>query len=100
MKNLILKILNNTWGLLVFSLVSGLAYFSVVYRFILRHTAAGGQLLGLFMLPLIVCTAALALMKLIKQCLSDERGGTAAAVFILHVIFIFVAVVAVIAERL
>lgn len=90
MKNIILKILNNTWGLLIFSLVSGLAYFAVIYRFILQHTAVGGQLLGLFMLPLIMCGAALVLVKLIKQCLSDGRDSTAVTVFVLHVLFIAV----------
>lgn len=93
MKNLILKILRNTWGLLIFALVSGLAYFSVVYRFILVHTETGGQLLGMFLLPLIVCGAALVLVRLIKQCLSDGREGTAVTIFSLHVFFIIVAAV-------
>lgn len=91
MNNLILKILKNTWGLLIFSLLSGLAYFSVVYGFILQHTEVGGQLLGLFLLPLVVCGAALVLVKLIKQCLLDGREGTAITIFLLHVLFIVIA---------
>lgn len=95
MKNLILKILKNTWGLLIFALLSGLAYFAFVYKFILQHTQFGGQLLGLFMLPLIMCGAALVLVKVIKQCLIDEREGAAVTVFLLHVLFIIIAAVTV-----
>lgn len=95
MKNLILKILRNTWGLLIFSLVSGLAYFSVVYGFVLRHTEVGGQLLGMFLLPLVVCGAALVLVKLIKQCILDGREGTAVTIFLLHVFFIIITAITV-----
>lgn len=93
MKNLILKILKNTWGLLIFALISGFAYFSVVYRFVLMHTEVGGHLLGMFLLPLIVCGAALVLVKLIKQCLLDEREGTAVTIFLLHIFFIIIAAI-------
>lgn len=93
MKSLILNILKNTWGLLIFSLLSGFAYFTVIYRFVLQHTAVGGHLLALFLLPLVVCGAALVLVKIIKQCLADERESTAVTVFALHVLFIVISAV-------
>ena len=93
MKNLVLNILKNTWGLLIFSLLSGFAYFAVIYKFILQHTAVGGQLLALFLLPLVVCGAALVLVKVIKQCLSGGRDGAAVTVFVLHLLFIIIAAV-------
>lgn len=92
MKNIILKLLQNTWGILIFALLSGLAYYVAVLRFILSHTSAGGGLLGFFFLPAIVFGAALVLIKLIRQCLENEREGAAVTVFILHCVFMIAAV--------
>lgn len=93
MKNCIVKLLRNTWGLLIFALLSGTAYYVVVLKFILSHTSAGGGLLGFFFLPAIVCGAALVLIKVIKQCFENDRDGAAAALFVMHIILILLAVV-------
>lgn len=93
MNNKILNLFKNTWGLLVFALLSGCAYYVVVLKFILSHTAVGGGLLGFFLLPAIVFGAALVLIKLIKQCMENNRESAVVTIFWLHIIFILIAVV-------
>ncbi len=93
MKNTIIKILKNTWGLLVFALLSGAAYYAAVLKFILANTEVGGSLLAFFLFPCIVCGAALILIKTVRQCLESEREGAAAAIFLLHVLFIMIGIV-------
>ena len=93
MNKQIIKLLQNTWGLLVFALLSGCAYYAVVLKFIYANTNAGGNLLGFFFLPLIVCGAALVIIKLVKQCMENGREGAAAAIFWSHAAFIVIAAV-------
>lgn len=91
MKNFVIRLLQNTWGLLIFALLSGCAYFAVIVRFIISNTEEGGALLSFFLLPLIVCGAALVLCKTIKKCFEDESYGKAAAIFWAHIAFMIIA---------
>ena len=93
MRNKVIGLLKNTWGLLIFALVAGCAYYAVVLKFILAHTSAGGGLLGFFFAPLIICGAALVLVKIIKQCFENETENKAVVIFWAHVLFIAVAAV-------
>lgn len=93
MNNKILQLLQNTWGLFIFALLSGCAYYAVILKFILSHTDVGGGLLGFFFFPLIICGAALVLIKIIKQCIENGRENGAVALFWLHVVFILIAIV-------
>ena len=93
MKNNIIKLLQNTWGLLIFALIAGGAYYAVVLRFILSHTHAGGSLLGFFFAPLIICGAALVLVKVIKQCFENGDDTRAVIIFWAHIVFIIIAAV-------
>ena len=93
MNNKILQLLQNTWGLLIFALLSGCAYYAVILKFILSHTDVGGGLLGFFFFPLIICGAALVLIKIIKQRIENGRENGAVALFWLHVVFILIAIV-------
>ncbi len=93
MKNSITKLLKNTWGLLIFALLSGCAYYAVILKFILSNTKLGGGLLGLFLLPLIICGAALVLIKLIKQCFENGREGSAVFIFWIHILFMIIGAV-------
>ena len=88
MKNKVIGLLKNTWGLLVFALIAGCAYYAVVLRFILEHTNNGGGLLGFFFAPFIICGAALVLVKVIKQCFENGTDNKAVIIFWAHVIFI------------
>lgn len=93
MKNKILNLMRNTWGLLIFALLSGCAYYAVILKFILSHTETGGGLLGFFFFPLIICGAALVLIKTIKQCIENERENAVILIFLFHVLFIFIGIV-------
>ncbi len=93
MNNKIIQLLKNTWGLLIFALLSGCAYYVVILKFVLSHTERGGGILGFLFLPAIVCGAALIIIKLIKQFFENEREGSAVALFWLHVVFILISIV-------
>ncbi len=93
MKNSIINLLKNTWGVLIFSLLSGCAYYTVILKFILLHTKMGGGMLGFFFLPAIICGAALILIKLFKQFLENGRENSAIFLFCIHAVFILMAIV-------
>lgn len=93
MKNKILQLMQSTKGLLVFTLLSGCAYFITVLKFILSHTNAGGGLLGFFFFPAIVCGAALVLIKVIKQCFENGNENAVINIFLIHVVFILISIV-------
>lgn len=93
MKNKILQLMQSTKGLLVFTLLSGCAYFITVLKFILSHTNAGGGLLGFFFFPAIVCGAALVLIKVIKQCFENGNENAVVNIFLIHVVFILISIV-------
>ena len=97
MKNGILKLMRSTAGLLTFALICGAAYFIVILNFIKKFTEVGGGMLGFFFFPTIICGAALVLIKIIKQCLENGREGAVLSLFWLHVIFILMSVVFLIA---
>lgn len=91
MKNTVTKILSSTWPRLIFALLSGFAYYAVILRFILDHTKTGGHLLGFFFLPLIVCGAALIIIKTVRKCFEDGKESKATAIFWAHVVFMIIA---------
>ena len=93
MRNNVMKLLQNTWGLLIFALLSGLAYYAVILKFILQNTNAGGNLLGFFFMPLIICGAALVIVKVVKQCIENGDDRKAVAIFWAHVAFMIIAAV-------
>ncbi len=93
MKNKILQLMQSTKGLLVFTILSGCAYFITVLKFILSHTNAGGGLLGFFFFPAIVCGAALVLIKVIKQCFGNGNENAVINIFWIHVVFILISIV-------
>ncbi len=93
MKKSIIGLLKNTWGLLVFALLSGAAYYVIVLKFILSHTQSGGSLLGFFFLPAIICGAALVLIKVIKQRFEGGRDGSVCVLFFMHAALILLSVI-------
>lgn len=93
MKNKIIQLLQSTVGMLTFALLSGCAYYIVVLKFILLHTSAGGGLLGFFFLPAIIFGAALVLIKVIKQCMGTGNYNAVNIIFWLHILFIIMSAV-------
>ena len=86
------KIFNTKFGGLIFSLLSGFAYFVVILNFILSADAKAG-LLGFFFAPAIICGTALVLFKMIRQFLENEELKKANIVGILHVILMLISIV-------
>ena len=84
MKNKIIQLLQSTAGMLIFSLLSGCAYYIVVLKFILSHTSVGGGLLGFFFLPAIIFGAALVLIKIIKQCMENGNYNNILAAYCIY----------------
>ena len=91
MEDKIVNLLDNTVPRLVFALLSGLAYFTIIYRFIVAHTERGGGLLAFFFCPAIVCGAALIIIKLLKQAKENKSGET--MLFCIHIILILIAAI-------
>jgi len=87
----ILSLLEKTVPQLVFALLSGLAYFAVIYEFLVRSYDAGGSLVVFFFAPLIICGTALVLIKLFKQSRENEKEGTIIALFFIHIILMIIA---------
>lgn len=93
MNNKILRLLEKTVPQLVFALLSGLAYFAVIYELLVRSFDNGGGLIVFFFAPLIICGAALVLIKLFKQSREAENDGTIVALFWLHILLMLIAAV-------
>ncbi|MBQ8300406.1 MAG: hypothetical protein IJX57_00335 [Clostridia bacterium] len=93
MKNKVVNLLQNAWGLLIFALLSGCAYYVAVLKFIIAHTSAGGGLLGFFFFPAIIAGAALVIVKLVKQCIENGQENKALAIFYIHAVFILIGIV-------
>lgn len=87
------KIFNTKYGGLVFSLVSGLAYFIIVLDFILHYTKNGGVLLGFFFFPAIICGMALVLMKSVKRLKEEERYSKINLLVYLHIVLVILSAV-------
>ena len=86
------KIFGTKYGGLIFTLVSGLAYFIVILNFIISQNAKA-LLLGFFFAPAIICGAALILFKMIRTFLENEEFKKANIIGILHVILILISIV-------
>lgn len=83
------KILDKKYGLLVFSLLSGFAYFTLIM--ILISEVQFSYLLGIFFFPAVVCGAALCLVKSIKTMLENGDEKKAYRIMKLHVVLIIFA---------
>lgn len=86
------KIFGTKYGGLIFSLLSGFAYFIVILSFIMTTGPRAG-LLGFFFAPAIICGIALVLFKMIRQFLENEEFKKANLVGILHIILIIISIV-------
>ncbi len=86
------KIFNTKYGGLIFSLLSGCAYFIIILSFILGTDSRSG-LLGFFFAPAIICGMALVLFKMIRQFLENEELKKANIVGIFHIILMLISIV-------
>lgn len=84
------KIIKSKYGLFVFSLISGLAYFILIMMLISKIRYS--HLLGLFFFPAIVCGAALCLYKSIKGMVERQENIKIKSMIVLHIFVIILAV--------
>ena len=92
MNKKILDILNTTAGQLIFALLSGCGYFMVMTGFIVENSN-GSALLAFFFAPVIVCGAALVIIKMMKQARENENEKSILKIFWIHIILIIIGVI-------
>lgn len=92
------KFFETKYGGLIFSLLSGLAYFGLVLCFVLENTGDKGIILGIFFFPAIVCGMGLVLLKSIKLWQEQEAYGKITAVAVFHVILMIISFITVLAR--
>jgi heme/copper-type cytochrome/quinol oxidase subunit 1 len=93
MNKKILDLLGRTVPLLVFALLSGCAYFAILYEVLIRELTNGGGLIMFFFCPAIICGAALVLIKLIKQNREAEKEKNITMLFWLHIVLMIIAAI-------
>lgn len=87
------KIFDTKYGGLIFSLICGAAYYIIILDFITRYTSQGGELLGFFFLPAIICTAALVILKTAKRLILEELFSKLNLLIYVHIILILISLV-------
>ncbi len=92
MNKKILNILDTTIGQLVFALTSGLGYFMLLGGWIIDFSN-GQWLMLMYLAPIIVCGAALVIVKLMKSAREAENSGAILKIFWLHVAVILMGIV-------
>ena len=78
------KIFETKYGGLVFSLLSGCAYFIIILDIILQ-TASSAGLLGFFFAPAIIAGTGLVLLKTIKRLIDEEQPGRVNVICWIHI---------------
>lgn len=91
MNKKILDMINTTAGQLIFALLSGLGYFMLLSGWILDFSR-GIWLILMYVSPIIICGAALIIIKLIKQAREAENEKTILKIFWLHVCVILLGI--------
>lgn len=92
MNKKILNVLNTTAGQLIFALFSGCGYFMIMLKFI-TGASNGSAFLAYSFSPLIICGAALVIIKLMKQARENENPAAILRLFWVHIAVIAVGIV-------
>ena len=86
------KLFDTKYGGLIFSLISGTAYFIIILSFILKNTAQGG-LLAFFFFPAIIAGAALIIIKTVKKLISEEKFRAVNLFLYMHALLIGISII-------
>lgn len=92
MNKRLLELLKKPAALLGFGLLSGGAYFSIVLELLAGYFSEQNRLVVYFFAPVIVCGAALVLIKLIKQHYEAENYSKITVIFWVHIVLMVIAV--------
>ncbi len=84
------KFLKSKYGLFIFSLISGIAYFILIMMLISQMNYS--YLLGIFFFPAVVCGIALCLYKSIRNLEEHEELGKISSLMILHLIVVVLSI--------
>ncbi len=88
----ILNIMNTTAGQLIFALLAGCGYFMIILKFII-DASNGSAFLAYSFSPLIICGAALVIIKLMKQSRENGNHGAILKLFWVHAAVIALGIV-------
>lgn len=91
--NKLITWISKPYANLVFSLLSGLAYFFIVLKFVIGYTSSGGLMLGFFFCPAIICGMALILTKAIRAWLEQEKYNSVIWLVIAHIVLFLIGIV-------
>lgn len=97
MNKKILNIINTTAGQLIFALLSGLGYFMLISGWVIEFSK-GSWLLLLYFAPVVICGAAIIIIKLIKQAREAENENAILRTFWLHLVVFLLGIVFAIAN--
>lgn len=92
MNKKITAILNTTAGQLIFALLAGAAYFMVILRFVIEWSG-GSALIAYFFAPVIICGAALILIKLMKQARENGNENVIPKIFWIHTVLFVIGLI-------
>ena len=87
------KLFESPIGLLVFSVVSGLGYFSFILSVIMRFSKNGSPLIGFLFAPAIICGIALFLLKTIKNNIAGGAYSKNYILFYFHILVVLFGIV-------
>ena len=97
MNKKILNLINTTAGQLIFVLLSGLGYFMLISGWVIDFSK-GSWLMLLYIAPLVICGAAIVIIKLIKQAREAENEKTILKIFWLHTVVFLLGIIFAIAN--
>lgn len=92
LNNKILNFLSTTAGQLCFALLSGAGYLALIAGFII-NLSRGMWLMLLYISPVVVCGAALVIVKLMKQARESENNSAILKLFWIHVVVILIGII-------
>lgn len=77
----------------IVSLMTGLGFFGIMFKFINNYTNAQGGFLAFMFFPAILCAAALFNIKLIRRSIDEKRYKASAGILLLDIILFIVGMV-------
>lgn len=95
MNKRIINLVGTTAGQLIFALLSGAGYYMVLLRLIVSWSN-GSALLAFFFAPVIICGAAIVLIKTMKQARENDNEGLIPRLFWIHTVLFVIGIVFVI----
>ena len=93
MNNKIDKLFASSIGLLAFSVISGLGYFSFILSIIMKFSKNGSPLIGFFFAPAIICGLALFIVKTVKNNIEGEAYAKNHILFYFHLLVILIGII-------